>query len=95
VLDGELTILTSGGNPITAHIGDTIQIPSWEPHGYCNAGAATGRYLAILQPAELDSFFEELGIPADGATEPAPLAGPPDLDRLAEITAKHNVEILG
>jgi quercetin dioxygenase-like cupin family protein len=94
VLDGEFSIAGAGGRELTVRAGDSVYIPSGEPHGYRNISDAMGHLLAFIQPAELDAFFGELGVPADGATEPAPMHGPPDIERLLAVTVKHGVEML-
>ena len=94
VLEGEFSIAGADHNNQVVQAGDTVHIPADEPHGYRNVGASTGRFLAILAPADLDDFFRELGTPAPGATAPTPLAGPPDIDRLRAVTARHKVEML-
>jgi quercetin dioxygenase-like cupin family protein len=94
VLQGEFSISRGDHSELRVGAGDTVHIPGDEPHGYRNIGASTGRFLAILAPSGMDAFFEELGTPAPGATEPAPLTGPPDMERVLAVTAKHNVEML-
>jgi hypothetical protein len=95
VLEGTFVIARAGQPDPTIDAGDTAHIPGNEPHGYRNAGNTTGRVVAILAPTDMDAFFEELGTPAPGATEPAPMTGPPDIERLLAVTAKHGVEMLG
>jgi quercetin dioxygenase-like cupin family protein len=94
VLEGDLSIARADGRQLLAQPGDTVHVPPDEPHGYRNAGSGVARFLAILAPSDMDAFFEELGTPAPGATVPTPLTGPPDMQRLLSITAKHNVEML-
>jgi quercetin dioxygenase-like cupin family protein len=94
VLDGEFALACADGREITVGADDTVHIPADEPHGYRNIGQGMGHMIAIIQPSGLEAFFNELGIPADGATEPTPLTGPPDIERLMAITAKHGVEML-
>jgi hypothetical protein len=52
------------------------------------------RLLVIVYPSGLEDFFDDIGIPADGATEPTPLTGPPDIERIRKITARHGIEML-
>jgi quercetin dioxygenase-like cupin family protein len=94
VLDGEFAIACADGSHTVVRSGDTVHIPSQEPHSYRNTGECVGHMVAIIQPSGIEKFFDELGTPAEGATEPAPLTGPPDLERLISITAKHGIEIL-
>jgi quercetin dioxygenase-like cupin family protein len=94
VIDGELAVAGAGGEEITAGRGDTVHIPGGEPHGYRNVGSDMVHMLAIVQPSGLEAFFDELGVPSDGASEPEPLTGPPDVQRLMAVTAKHGIEML-
>lgn len=95
VLAGEITLLGAGGTQIAGRPGDTVHVPSGEPHSYRNDGTETAHMLAILQPGGYEAFFDELGVPADGRTEPQPPTGPPDLEHLMEVTRRHGVEMLG
>jgi hypothetical protein len=56
--------------------------------------AVVGHLLAVLSPSSLEAFFGELGLPADGATTPEPLTGPPDIERLMAVASKHGIEML-
>jgi quercetin dioxygenase-like cupin family protein len=94
VLDGQYAFRGADGSELTAQAGDTVHVPSREPHSYRNIGESMARLLTIFQPSGYENFFDEVGTPADGATEPAPMTGPPDIERLMKIAAKHGVEIL-
>jgi quercetin dioxygenase-like cupin family protein len=95
VVDGELAVLGASGTELPARPGDAVHIPSGEPHGYRNAGAGMARMIVIVHPPGLQPFFDDLGVRSDGATEPAPMTGPPDIDGLMRITAAHGIEMLG
>jgi quercetin dioxygenase-like cupin family protein len=94
VLDGEFAIARGDGGQTIVCAGDTVHIPAQEPHGYLNIAGRTGHVIAIIQPSGIEQFFDDLGIPAEGVTEPAPLTGPPDMERLTAITARHGIEML-
>src|SRR5437763_966177 len=65
--DGELETLV--GAPGTA-----VAVPSNVPHTFKNAGTMPARLLFVHQPAALEEFFEEFGVPVDGEAD----AEPPD-----------------
>ena len=43
----------------------------------------------------MEAFFAELGTDATGLREPVPMDGPPDVERVLQVTAKHGIELLG
>ncbi len=94
VLEGRFAIARTDHQELLVEAGDAIHIPENEPHGCRNVGTTTGRFLAILAPSDMDAFFDELGTSVPGATEPTPVTGPPDIERLLAITAKHKIEML-
>jgi quercetin dioxygenase-like cupin family protein len=94
ILEGDFVFRGADGQEFRAGAGDTVHVPPREPHTYSNVGDGMGRLLAIFQPAGFENYFDELGTPADGSTEPAPMTEPPDVERLMKITARHGVEHL-
>src|SRR5947209_3890479 len=51
------------------------------------------RVLVTYAPGGIEKFFAEAGEPAGGPGLPAPLEGPPDIERLASIASRHGMEI--
>jgi mannose-6-phosphate isomerase-like protein (cupin superfamily) len=51
------------------------------------------RLLMIYAPGGMDEFFAEAGEPATAREVPPAPEGPPDLERLAAIAAKHGLEL--
>lgn len=94
VLAGSVTV-TGDEGPTTGGPGDTIIIPSWAPHTYHNASAHPARFLAVMAPAGMETFFADLGTDAAGLSEPRPMTGPPDVEHVTRITARHGIELLG
>jgi quercetin dioxygenase-like cupin family protein len=66
---------------ITAGPGDTVIIPPHEPHTYKNVGEVPGRFLAVISPGGMESFFSDM-------------VGPPDMERILAVTQRHGVELL-
>jgi quercetin dioxygenase-like cupin family protein len=79
VLEGEyeLTIESDGQlETITGGAGTAIGVPPNTPHTFKNGSGAPARLLFVHQPAALDEFFEQFGVPveqnADELDPPAP-----------------------
>ena len=62
------------------------------PHGFEAEGTAPTRMLFLSTPAGFERFPVEVGEPAKELT--LPHAGPPDLEKLATIADKYDIEIL-
>ena len=97
VLDGELEVTgLEDGERVTFIVGSggTVHAAPGVAHGYRNAGAVPARFLAIMQPAGAEGFFDEVGVwldedgrVPDDATEPTP-------DAVREAAARHGIEFL-
>jgi quercetin dioxygenase-like cupin family protein len=95
VVEGTLIILGADGAETPAGPGDTVVIAAGAPHSYRNPGPGNARVLVTLAPGGFERFFAELGEPAHGASGPAPLTGPPDLEHVLAVTGRHGIEMLG
>ena len=82
--DGELQTIT--GAPGTA-----IAVPPKVPHTFKNGSAAPARLLFVHQPAALEEFFEEFGVPVDAEEDPEP----PDFDAMAAALERNGVHVIG
>lgn len=86
VLEGEYEFMLDG-KTYKVGAGATINFPRHVPHAFTNVGHAPGRTLwTIIPGAGFEQFFEELG---------ALPAGPPDMENVAAIFKKYDIEILG
>jgi quercetin dioxygenase-like cupin family protein len=84
VLDGQVEV-TFRGQTVTAHAGETINVPANAPHAFTNATDTPSRLLCMCAPAGQEEFFTLVGQPVATRTEaPPPLAG----DALTEFVAK-------
>ena len=93
VLEGELE-LVCGGERSVARAGAFAFLPRGVAHTFRVSSPQPARMLVTSAPARFDAFVRELGEPA--AREELPvLDGPPDVERLVAVAAKHGVEILG
>jgi quercetin dioxygenase-like cupin family protein len=95
VLEGELEFAgLADGERVTFAVGagGTVHAASGVAHGYRNVGVEPARFLAIMQPAGAEGFFDEVGVWLDGdvpADTPAPSA-----EAVLEAAARHGIEFL-
>jgi hypothetical protein len=74
--------------------GEFLNAPRGVAHTFRVSSAEPARMLVTSAPARFDAFVRELGEPAARDELPV-LDGPPDVERLVAVAAKHGVEILG
>ncbi|MFN0030979.1 MAG: cupin domain-containing protein [Flavobacteriales bacterium] len=85
VIEGEF-LITLGDKQFTANAGSEIFFPRHTPHAFQNVGSGAGKTDWVVAPGgNFEDFFDKL------ASLPA---GPPDMQRVAEIFAQHGMEIL-
>ena len=94
VVEGELTAYLPGVKRVLRS-GDSMLQPAGVPQTHRVTSAEPARVLAISSPAGFERFVVEAGQPAEALTLPPLDESPPDLERLAEVAAKHGMEILG
>jgi len=82
--DGELTVIT--GAP-----GATVAVPPNVPHTFKNASGGPARLLFVHQPAALEEFFEEFGVPVDAAGT----SEPPDPRAMVAALERNGVHVVG
>jgi oxalate decarboxylase/phosphoglucose isomerase-like protein (cupin superfamily) len=85
--DGQLDTVT--GTP-----GTTIAVPPNVPHTFKNASDGPARLLFVHQPAALEEFFEEFGVPAPRAGEAPPDLEPPDFAAMAAALERNGVHVV-
>ena len=74
--------------------GTSIAIPPNVPHTFKNATGARARLLFLHQPAALEEFFEEFGVPATGAGEVPDGLEPPDFGAMAAALERNGVHVV-
>jgi quercetin dioxygenase-like cupin family protein len=93
IIEGELTFFCQGRKS-KAGPGGYIFGPREIPHGFRVEGTAPARILLLTTPAGgFENFVLEMSDLA--ADINLPPAGPPDMEKLMALAAKHNIEILG
>jgi len=93
VLEGEYEFTVDGRlETIAGPAGTAIAVPPNVPHTFKNSAAAPARLLFVHQPAALEEFFEEFGVPAD-----APTGGlePPDPAAMVGALERNGVHVVG
>jgi mannose-6-phosphate isomerase-like protein (cupin superfamily) len=83
VLAGEVRFFVPGRD-VVARAGDTVRAPMGVPHAYRVEGERPARWIVWSEPRGFERFVAEVSEHA----APAP-------DLLAEIAARHDIEILG
>jgi quercetin dioxygenase-like cupin family protein len=91
VLEGELSFVLEGREQRAA-AGSLVLVPPGAPHAFRVEGEQA-RFLTVHTPAGHERFYRAAGEPAAERTLPPPTE--PDLQRVQEAAAAHNVELLG
>ena len=92
IVEGEAAFYI-GGERLVDGPGMYVYGPREVPHGFEVEGSSPARILLLNTPAGFEWFPVEVGEPAKELALPP--AGPPDLQKLATIAAKYEMEILG
>jgi quercetin dioxygenase-like cupin family protein len=98
VLDGEyeFTLERDGRlETITGGPGTAVAIPPDVPHTFKNATERPSRLLFVHQPAALEEFFEEFGVPVSRPGEAPANAEPPDPAAMGAALERNGVRIVG
>ncbi len=94
VLDGEVGFMVNG-EEFVAKAGDHVAIPDGAVHAFSGI-AERSRMLILNAPGQMhDDFFTGVGKPLpEGATEPLPPEGPPDVPALVAFAERTGMTIL-
>ena len=90
IIEGVLTV-ELGGERFELKDGDYLKMPPNVPHRFANLSDGPVRLVGAMAPTGIEKMF------AEEAEYFATLDGPypPDMERVAEITAAYGVKILG
>jgi quercetin dioxygenase-like cupin family protein len=97
VLDGtyEFTLERDGRmQTITGTAGTAVAVPPNVPHTFKNAADGPARLLFVHQPAALESFFEEFGVPVARAGEIPESLEALDFAAMAAALQRNGVDIV-
>jgi mannose-6-phosphate isomerase-like protein (cupin superfamily) len=95
VLEGtyEFTLERDGEiETVTGTTGTAVAVPPRVPHTFKNAGDVPARLLFVHQPAALEGFFEEFGVPVASGDQ---AAEPPDPMAMAAALERNGVRVVG
>jgi quercetin dioxygenase-like cupin family protein len=79
---------------ITCAAGTSIAIPPNVAHTFKNAGERPARLLFLHQPAALEEFFEEFGVPVARAGETPDDVEPPEFAAMAAALERNGVHVV-
>ena len=97
VLEGTYEFVLQRGDEtetITGAAGTAIAVPPNVAHTF-RATDAPARLLFVHQPAALEEFFEEFGVPVAGPGQAPSDVEPPDFSAMAAALERNGVEIVG
>jgi quercetin dioxygenase-like cupin family protein len=86
--DGRLETIVAGA-------GSSLAIPPDVPHTFKNATDAPARLLFVHQPAALEEFFEEFGVPVARPGERPDDLEPPDYAAMGAALERNGVGVVG
>ena len=98
VLEGSYEFTLQHGDEtetIIGTAGTSLAIPPNVPHTFRNAGDEPARLLFVHQPAALEEFFEEFGVPVPATGEIPDDLEPPDFAAMAAALERNGVQIVG
>lgn len=96
VLEGSYEFTLQRGDrieTIIGTVGTAIAVPPNVAHTFKNATNEPARLLFVHQPAALEAFFEEFGVPVADAGD-TPDLEPPDLGAMAAALQRNGVRIV-
>jgi quercetin dioxygenase-like cupin family protein len=97
VLEGEydFTVERNGElETVTGGAGTAIAVPPNVPHTFKNASGGPARLLFVHEPAALEEFFEEFGVPVDDSAH-APANEAPDPREMVAALERNGVRVVG
>lgn len=95
VAQGEITFVL-GDRTVRAPTGSFSYAPKNVEHAF-RFETPDAKLIVFLAPCTggHEGLFRELGEPAPGPELPPPAEGPPDLERVAEVAARHGTRMVG
>jgi mannose-6-phosphate isomerase-like protein (cupin superfamily) len=76
-----------------AEAGTFVFLPRDVPHTFVVEGTETAHILTLLTPGGMEQFFVDAGRTPEG--EGLPPAGPPDIERMKNVSGQYGSEIIG
>jgi quercetin dioxygenase-like cupin family protein len=97
VLEGSYEFTVKDGECLETFIGaagTSVAIPPNVPHTFKNTSDRPARLLFVHQPAALEAFFEEFGVPVPHAGERPGDVQPPDFAAMAAALERNGVHVI-
>ena len=93
VLEGELEFMVGNGT-VRAPAGSLVHAPKGVAHAYRNVGTTPARYVAMIRPAGLEKFFEEVSEPAEDPSAPPPVHGQKVIEKILAVAPRYGLRML-
>lgn len=93
ILRGEMTFILDN-KKIYASEGDFLFVPAGARHAFV-VDSAEARFLTVIAPPGLETFFDELGQPAKALRLPPRSIGVPSLERIQAVQVRYGQKTLG
>jgi quercetin dioxygenase-like cupin family protein len=93
IQDGTLTVHVGGKTQI-ASAGDFVRLPRGIEHCFQNTGNANAKFLLLVEPAGLETFFEEAFYPVEDRSAAMPPMNEEFMGRLIGAASKVGLEFL-
>lgn len=93
VLNGDMTFILDS-KKVYASEGDFIFVPSGAKHAFV-VDSPEARFLTVIAPPGLESFFDEIGEPAKALRLPPPSKGIAPLHQIEEIAVRYGQKFFG
>jgi len=97
VLEGSYEFTVKHGDRLETFIGaagTSVAIPPNVPHTFKNASDHPARLLFVHQPAALEEFFEEFGVPVPEVGDRPGNVQPPDFGAMAAALERNGVRVI-
>ncbi len=93
VLEGEVTSVIRS-RTLRASPGSFAFVPGNVKHAF-RVNSPVAKFLALITPSGLESFFEELSEPAKARTLPSAHVKPASMERLLAVATRYNQKFFG
>lgn len=97
VLEGSYEFTLQRGDELETIVGEagtSVAVPPNVPHTFKNTSDAPARLLFVHQPAALEEFFEEFGVPVPAGEEVPADVEPPDFAAMSAALERNGVRIV-
>jgi len=93
ILEGNVSFIL-GSKTISATPGSFLYVPQQTKHGFV-VESEEAKFLVLISPSGLESFFDEIGKPAKSLTLPPPLESTPSPEQIEAVAVKYGQKFFG